>query len=404
MVYSFRKQGLGSAIMNTKISEKELIHLLDSGFKPSIIAFEFDLPEEYVLNLKQKNQASDIDNTIVLMQGKIEYMSSIPSDQRRAPAVELLQSLSKLSTASLSLEQIETIYSIISSDILRHVKCHSESDIPYRIHSAQRKWARKLADAITTQMEQTQNLEELQSLNSKLTLKITQFDPVSCGSVKYKLQNKISRLQQQSNRLKQLVSSEIISIAKSIGQDSFDSNTANETILEEAKKYLSNNTQSRFSLTTEQISRQILIKLRSLLTDQAEDFPITNPDKAIQDLCALNGISNEDAIKCVVRNFCGRTDFDGAKQLLGKYNSKYKGTPFMNDLSREVTICELTSFTKKYLSFATSPEEKQAFLAHLEKELKARGIKKTAIILEKDSNGARTVTLDNLYKEHNKTR
>ena len=76
----------------------------------------------------------------------------------------------------------------------------------------------------------------------------------------------------------------------------------------------------------------------------------------------------------------------------------------MGDLSREVAICELTSFTKTHLSSATSSEEKQAFLAHLEKELKARGIKKTAIILEKGSNNTRPVTLDDLYKKSNKTR
>jgi len=394
--------------MDTQISLEEIISLLEKGFKPDIIAFEFDLSEEYVNRCqklleqrKTSNTGSEIDNTINQMLEKVNYMTLIPSDQRRKPAVELLQSLNSLSPSSLSLEQTETIYSIISSDILRHVKCHAESDIPYKIQSAQRKWARKLADSITTKMEQTQNLEELQSLNSKLTLKITQFDPVSCGTVKYKLESKISRIQQQSNSLKKRASSEIIHIAKSIGQDSFEPKGANESILEEAKKHTST---SRFSLTTEQICRQILIKLRSLLSEQSEEFPISNPMKAIHDLCALNGISEEDSIKCVVRNFCGRAEFEGAKQILGTYNSKYKGTPFMGDLSREVAICELTSFTKTHLSSAKSPEEKQAFLAHLEKELKARGIKKTAIILEKGSNNTRPVTLDDLYKKSNKTR
>lgn len=257
---------------------------------------------------------------------------------------------------------------------------------------------------IGLQMEQSDDLEELKALNSKITLQMVKQDPLGGGSIKYKLNNKIAKLQRQLALAEHQsnIPSEIMDIAKSISQGSFDHESAMQSVLTQARKKLGNGSSSRFSLTLEEQVNQVLIQLRGLLENNAEQYPVSNPKQAIQDLCSLDEARPELAIRCVTTNLCARGGFRAAKQLCGDYAALYKGSPRIQDirnLDREVSIAEISSITKDYLSTQNSPEDDHTFLEYLENELRTKGIKKSAILLKKGQDGTRSITLEDICSD-----
>lgn len=177
-------------VMNKQIKLEEIVQLLDDGFLPDLIAFEFDLSQEYVAKCQQlleqrkaqakvsslrssskmdamrqkyktlcaqekKNivaqtkcqssaQASQINHIISTMEERLSSMPNMQSKDKQKVAMLLLKDLKELPNTTLSLEQAERLHTIWSTDILHHLN-FSNTDFSSAISNARGKFCKIFA-------------------------------------------------------------------------------------------------------------------------------------------------------------------------------------------------------------------------------------------------------------------
>ena len=176
--------------MNKQIKLEEIVQLLDDGFLPDLIAFEFDLSQEYVAKCQQlleqrkaqskvsslrssskmdamrqkyktlcaqekKNivaqtkcqssaQASQINHIISTMEERLSSMPNMQSKDKQKVAILLLKNLKELPNTTLTLEQAERLHTIWSTDILHHLN-FSNTDFSSAISNARGKFCKIFA-------------------------------------------------------------------------------------------------------------------------------------------------------------------------------------------------------------------------------------------------------------------
>ena len=180
-----------------------------------------------------------------------------------------------------------------------------------------------------------------------------------------------------------------------------DVQNANEIINNEAKKRVESKPKTRFSLTEEQERRQILIQIRTVLSDRAEQYRIENPEVAIMQIQKLCGGELEQSIRVVVKNLIGQKEFERAKQICNKYAlDEEKVTPvFITRLKKEIRNKEISDTVLRGIAANGSLEEGIAFYNLIENGLKAGNVKTETISLGKSQDGLRTITLADVWLE-----
>ena len=94
------------------------------------------------------------------------------------------------------------------------------------------------------------------------------------------------------------------------------------------KKRKENKPKNRFAVTEEQEKKQILIQIKNVLMNKAEQYYIENPETTIAQLQELNGGEMETAIRTVVKNLTATKDFERAKETCAQYPDNNKKSQF----------------------------------------------------------------------------
>lgn len=441
------------------LRESEIKKLIEKGFDIELISFEFDIPFEYVkkcqLELKNNKQdikeyritdkedskknahsrmekmrekyrkltsqsngdkkqekvqseqeAEFIETIAIKLENKIEEFRKFTKEEKRRNVKEIFTLLNNLEDYTLTIEQAEKIMSLMDSTELKGLSFSMGDAIDIHIEHRRQKIGRKLAKAIDLIQTQTEDIEELKSLNKKLPYEMGVKDKMVIGAVKERISNKILNLNQKQaiSRIRNNVSESLQNVITDLAQGTLDIESTNAIIEEEAKKRVEGKPKTLFSLTEEQEKRQILIQIRTVLAEQADKYHIENPMITIAQLQALCGGEIEQAIKTVVNNITISKDFETARQICDIYISQNKESNLyrpLQILKREVRSAEISGFVLNGLKNQQTPEEDSAYISLIEREMRLGNIRMEAISLGQSHDGKKNITLADVWSDEN---
>lgn len=353
-----------------------------------------------------KQEVELINSVITEIEEIVNGMRELSKKERRKGASTILAELKKIEDYQLTIDQAEKLHFLMQSEVLEKLKLTSTDKIDYYMNKNRRTIIRKLTEAVDIAQTQTEELEELKSLERKLTTKMQQDNQIVVGAARSRIGNKISKIIQQkaSDRIRNDVPVNIELIIKELANGTLDIQTADEIIEEEAKKRVEGKPKTRFTLTEEQEKRQILIQIKTVLKEKPEQYHIENPETTIMQIQELCGGELEQAIRTVVKNLTGIKDFERAKEICDKFSSKDKESSlstYIRRLRKEIRNDEISDIVLKGINMNGTDAEERAYFELIEKGLKMGNVKLGAISLGKSQDGLRTITLADIWTDEN---
>jgi len=196
------------------IRQNEIEKLIIKGFDLELIAFELDLPMEYVIecnrNIELRTKLSKnyrekmeqirndahlrmekmrerymelvstieqtdvapkrfspepnsqlIETTIATIEETLNSIKELPKKERRKKAREILNSLKEIKEEPLTIEQAEKLKVFLEAEALKNIRIDEVDRIEYYIDAEKTKVAIKLARAVEIAAEQTKDIPEL---------------------------------------------------------------------------------------------------------------------------------------------------------------------------------------------------------------------------------------------------
>ncbi len=374
-------------------------------------------------NVKQKQLTEEeieiINSCITKIQNSIEEIRDISKYERRKNVANILEEVKKIQNYPLTIEQVEKlnilmdVEELTKSSFFYDVKnlkkynlSNAISNIIKKINKYQRIIDRKLVEAIDIAQSQTEDLEELKALKQKITTEMEIENEILIGSVKSKINNKISKIQQSKalERIKNDIPKSILEIISNLANGTVDIEKAKKIIEEEAKKRVDSKPKTTFSLTEQQEKRQILIQIGTAIREKSDRFHVVNPETTIYQIQELCGKDLGQAVRIVVENLISRKDFEEAKRIYNKFSGKDKGdiiATVMKDLRLKIRNAEISDIVLKGINTQGTEEEEREYFELIEKGIKMENVKLRAISLGKSQDGTRNITLADIWTDEN---
>lgn len=351
-----------------------------------------------------KREIELINSVIKEIEEIVNRMKGISKKERRRKAITILSELKKIDGYPLTIEQAERLLFLMQAEELENLKIGTKDKIVFCINKNRTTTIKRLTEAVDIAQSQTEDLEELKSLKRKLPTKMEQNNQIVVGTVRSRIDNKITKIQQKRaiDRIRNEVSVNIENIIKDISHGTLDIQKANEIIEEEARKRRESKPETKFTLTQEQEKRQIMIQIRTVLIEKAEQYHIENPETAIAQLQELSGGNLEQAINTVVKNLTNTKDFERAKQICERFSSKYKENSisiYIRGLRQEIRNNEISDLVLKVINMNGTEIEERTYFELIEKGLKRGNVKLSAISLGKSQDGLKTITLEDIWDD-----
>ena len=357
-------------------------------------------------NTLQKQDVELINSVIAEIEEIVDKIKELSKKERKKGASYIIEKLKKIEKYQLTIEQAEKLYYLLESETLKKLNLTSTDKIDYYMNKNRKAILKKLSTAIDIAQNQTEELEELKALERKLTMRMQQDSQIVVGGIKSKLRNKISKINQQQviDRIRNDVPVNIEQIIKELANGTLDIQTANEIIEKEAKRRVESKPKTRFALTEEQETRQILIQIKTALMEKPEQYNIEKPEITIMQIQELCGGELEQAIRIVVKNLTGTKDFERAKEVCDKFSSKDKESPlskYITKLRKEIRNEEIGDIVLKGINMSGTYEEEKEYFELIKKGLKMGNIKLGAVSLGESQDGLRTITLADIWTDEN---
>ena len=357
-------------------------------------------------NTLQKQDVELINSVIAEIEEIVDKIKELSKKERKKGASYIIEKLKKIEKYQLTIEQAEKLYYLLESETLKKLNLTSTDKIDYYMNKNRKAILKKLSTAIDIAQNQTEELEELKALERKLTMRMQQDSQIVVGGIKSKLRNKISKINQQQviDRIRNDVPVNIEQIIKELANGTLDIQTANEIIEKEAKRRVESKPKTRFALTEEQETRQILIQIKTALMEKPEQYNIEKPEITIMQIQELCGGELEQAIRTVVKNLTGTKDFERAKEVCDKFSSKDKESPlskYITKLRKEIRNEEIGDIVLKGINMSGTYEEEKEYFELIKKGLKMGNIKLGAVSLGESQDGLRTITLADIWTDEN---
>ena len=365
------------------------------------IFFENNRDDDKKTEELSQEEIDIINSKLAEIEEKIGEMKELSKQERRKETRDILSKAKEIENYQMTVEQAENLLFLMQSEELKNLSLSSTDKIDAYINQYKKLEIKKLAEAIDTAQSQTEEIEELRGLEKKLTIKMAQNNPIVVGTVKSKLGNKITKINQKnaSERIRNNIPISIENIIRDIASGTLDIQVANEAIDEETRKILESRPKNRFAFKEEQAKNQVLIQIRTVLMEKSEQYHIENPDIAIMQIQKLCGGELEQAIRTVVKNLIGAKDFERAKGVCTNFSSKYNGSLSLIGLRKEIRNAEIADIVLKGININGTMEEEKAYFKLIEKGLERGNVKLSAISLGKSQDGLRNITLADIWPE-----
>lgn len=349
-----------------------------------------------------------IRTVIATVQETIEKMKTLPKKEKRKIASSILSELKKIEEYQLPMAEAEQLYGLMCSNELQGLNSSATDRIDYYMSKQKSRSASKFAKAVENEQYDVDDIEELQRLDRKLTGSMIKENPISVGAVKSRISSRITAIQQQQaiDRIRNDIPISIILVISDLASGNIDMQKANAIIDEEAKRRVESKPKSRFSLTEEQERRQVLIQIRTAITEKADKFHIQDPEKTVLLIQQLCGGELVQSIRAVVKNLTARKDFETAKSICDKFSRQNKDedtesehTKYIRGLRNEIRNAEISDIVMKAINMNGTAEEERTYFELIEKGLRMGNVKLTAISLGKSKDGVKSITLADIWTD-----
>lgn len=358
--------------------------------------------------IKQPEQLSEkdieeINKVIGVLEKKIKEMKGLSQIERRNRAVAVLPEFRKVQNYDLPIEYAEILNALINSQELQNLNANMSDTVDNKIKVIKRRIASKLAEAINFKQYDVQDMEELELLVSKITPQITREIPTLAVAVKNRISNRISAMKQKQffDRIRNDIPVEISSIITDLANGKIDIEKANLIIDQEAENRLKNKPKSKFSLTKEQERKQILIQIKTAISEKVDKYHIHDPEKTIMQIQQLCQVELGQAITPVVKNLIAAKDFEKATSICDKFfradieNGKQS---VIMSLRKQIRNARIGDMVLKGINMKGTAKEERAYFELIEETLKAEKVDLDTVSLGKSKDGVKNITLANIWK------
>ena len=330
------------------------------------------------------------------------YIKQSPKSEIRKEVKAILTKVKQIEDEQLTVEQAEKLYFITHAEELKKLNSNKTEKNDFYMNKSRKIIVKKLVEAIDVAQSQSDKLEELKMLKKKITMEMQKNNPIVVGAVKSRIENKISKITQQKaiDRVRNDISEDIGALVRDLANGTLDIQIANEIIDKEAKRRIVNKPKNRFSITEEQEKRQILIQIKTVLMEKAEQYHIENPEKTIMQIQKLCDGELEQVIRTVIKNLTNTKDFERAKEVCDKFSSKDKEKSFLmyiRKLRKQIRNDEISDFVLKAINMNATEKEEMAYFELIENGLKMGNVNLSAVSLGKSQDGLRNITLNDIW-------
>lgn len=353
------------------------------------------------LSQKQMELRETVISTI---EERMEGIQEISKSDRRGIGLSVLGQIKKIEDLELTIEQAEKLYTLISSEYLKGLRKDREDKIDYIINLYRKRIINQWVQAIDLKQKESESIEELRSLERRITVELAKESPVLANTIKRTIANKITQIQQKNaiDRIRNDISENISAVITDLVNGNIDMEIANKIIDEEARNKVASKPKTKFGLTEDAERRQILIQIRTAISEKADKYEVENPETLVAQIQELCKVGLEEAVRIVVNNLVARKDFKTARSLCDKFADRYKDTQvarYITNLKYNITNAEFGDIILKGIKTSRTIEEESAYVEMIEKALATQNIRLSGIPLGKSKDGLRDITLADVWTE-----
>ena len=439
--------------------EKEVKKLIKEGFRLDFISLEFDIPFEQVEQWKKeletpKKQPKQVVgqpnfiqvpskmkrireryNALYLGENNTDTKSKMTLSEKEIEEIKLAiatieQQLAELEKATsygekkqaantiwdqislikqygqLPVDEAIKFHAIVNSNQIRALrdafKWFNANMINSRVQAAG--W---LSEAISVRKDETDDIEELESLKKMITPEMERSNKITIGTIKNQIERKISSIKQKNaiDRIKNDIPESIVKIIHDLASGEIDMQAANEIIDEEARRRVSSNPQNRFSLTQEQQRKQIIMQIRTAIMERPDRYHIKEPGAVALRIQQLSGGEINESRRVVVKNLIGAKRFALAKIVCNQFSEQRVEGQNMNYIFRlreEIRNAEIGDLVFQAINMRGTTEEENAYFTSIDYSLQKYNVSPSSISLGKSKDGLRNITLADIWTDGGK--
>ena len=351
-----------------------------------------------------QQQIELIESVIQKVDETIDKIGDISKTEKRRFAIEILKEIRKIEKLQLTVGQAQNLLTLLKSAKLNKVNVGFNDNTDAYVWKARKIFTKNLISAIDIEQCKTTDIDDLKLLQRKITTEIEKENLILAKTVRDRIGNRIMEIQKQNaiERIKNDVSSEIDQVIRKLASGKLDDiEEANIVIEEESKRRFENKPKNKFSLTEEQEKNQLIIQIKKCLREQAEVYPIENPEITIQQLTDLIGGNFADVINIVGQNCIINRQFEKAKAICDKYEEKRDDVPqksYIKRLRDDIKKAEIAEMILKSINKRGTVKEENRTFELIEEGLRRANIKLGAITLGKNQEGTKTITLEDIWE------
>lgn len=440
------------------MNDRNLIELLNNGFEPELISFEFNIPMEKLdILLKQeqesnktttatnnaivnkaannmnklrsnynklytattqkenhisipkatKSQTNLITQTTETISNLFENYESKTENEKVKIVIESLKALEKILDIPITIEQGKALINIFPSsanipEAAMHVKNHNYDKSIIKLYY-------NYSKAIDDELSHINDMETLKKLSSSLPASMKRKN-IYIDAIDRKLNTKMQNIFRTNalNKLRNNISRNIDSVITSLANGTCNIEKAKEYINEEIKQRTATAPKGRFALTESQQERTVIHQIRTALSEKSELYPITDAQTTMELLNQLS-FEKEHNLKSVSENLITRKKYTDAQKFVGKYiDTSYRKTEqsaiakAAEKKQKDIIIAEIGDMILERIKSTPDKHEDAIFLNLLEQRLKEQKISKIIIKLGKNEDKSRDITLEDIWYENKK--
>ncbi len=318
---------------------------------------------------------------------------------------EIEKAIGVLANKHLAIEQIEKLIEEFESEkLVQTMQKMHEPEISFYVKSRKNKLYTLLARAIENEANNTTDERRLTELVRKIKPYMEERN-FSIRIIKESVNRRIERVRiEKSNQSMRNISTDVKNIAKGIADGTLDVEKAKSILAKEAKsKAERRGTIVGYALTAKQEEKQLMYKIKKVLADEGEKYPILDVEATIKLLSELGESNITTNLNVVVRNQIARKKFDEAKQTCNQYEKANKGVPenlaYIQGLKKIINNSQIADIVYRSINANLSKDEEENIWKMLYKGIKLGKISINSIVIGRNENTGNNITLADIWPE-----
>lgn len=358
------------------------------------------------LQLPSQEDEEKINELIEKFKKQCQKLGNLSNSEKKQILLSLLSNIQSTEKIPRTLEQEKQINILLENKVFENLLFAREDKTNIKLAKAKRESEIRIAQIIEFLSSKTNDLQTLDHLQKQLPKVL--HNNMYVNAVRSRLSNRITQIRTQVaiNNMRNNVHPEIEEIIQDIANGTFDLSKAQKAISEEASRRVNAAPKSQFALTKEKQERQVMIQIRTILSEKGEKYPIKDIETAISALSSLSPEFNNDVVlRIIIENLISQNKFGKAKQIceqniqLRKFDTpESELSKSARNLKKQIILSEIGSMIIDQINNQNStPEEDEAFMNLLEANLEKEKIKLSQIQLGQNQSGTKKIYLSDVW-------